>query len=206
MAGHSSQREHPRSVIRIERDPMPDSQKRVQVPIDLILRAAEAYMTPAIRAEIAAEFAPFIGPLQIPALAALRLIDCLCARCFVAYPVEQARQIIGANTLLLYAEAPLLRAITTALRLASIEQILRFLPRQCATAYSFGTYEMRRVKTHHWRFTLDDFPIYPDILQGQLETGSRLLHNDAQYQCTIVTTHHCYFDITWEQGHLPRSG
>jgi uncharacterized protein (TIGR02265 family) len=202
MAPHGSDQAKPRSIIRIERKPIPDHGKRVHVPIDLLLRAAEEYMTPSIHAEIAAEFAPYTGSLQIPALAALQVIDILCVRCFTAYPVEEALRIIGANTLLLYTKSVLLQAMLTTLRLASVEHILRYLPRQFATAYSFGTYEMLEVKAQHWRFTLEDYPIYPDILQGQFETGSHLLRNDAQYRYTVKTTHHCYFDITWGQGNI----
>jgi uncharacterized protein (TIGR02265 family) len=196
----------PRSIARIERPAIPDSRKIVHIPIDVILRAADEYMTPAIRAEIAAEFASYIGPLQIPALAALRLIDILCARCFTAYPIEQARQIIGANTLLLYTETLLMHTMLMALRLASVEHILRYLPRQFATAYSFGTYEMLEIEARHWRFTFEDFPIYPDIILGQFETGSRLLQNDAHYHCTVIDSHQCYFDITWERGRTPAAG
>ncbi len=206
MTRHSSKGMNTRSEIRIERAPVPDEQKLLQVPIDLILRAADEYMTPTIRTEIATDFAPYIGRLQIPALAALQLIDLLCARCLTEYPLAEARRIIGANTILLYTQSVVVQALITALRLASIEHILQYLPRQFATAYNFGTYEMKERSVRHWRFTLKDYLMYPDVLQGQLEAGSRILHNDAQYQYTIVTPHHCYFDITWKRGRLPRTG
>lgn len=61
---------------------------------------------------------------------------------------------------------------------------------------------MQELEPRHWRFTLQDYPGYPSVVQGYCEAGARLLQNDTRYVYTIISSHHCYFDITWEIGRL----
>jgi uncharacterized protein (TIGR02265 family) len=181
---------------------MPDSEKLVRLPLDLALRTAEAYLTPAIRAEARAEFAEYLGRPQTPPLQINRMVDFLAERCLPTYPLDEARRWLGAQALTLYTKTPLVHTIYVALRRASIERILKSFPQQFAKSQNYGTYEMRKLGPRHWRFTLQDYPMYPSVFQGYCEAGARLLQNDTRYVYTIVNSHHCYFDITWEIGRL----
>lgn len=202
MLRRSSHTEPPPGV-RCARPPLPDSAKLMRLPLDLVLRAAEAHLTPAIRAEARAEFAAYLGRPQTPPLEVNRMVDFLAVRCLPTYSLDEARRWLGSQVLSLYVRTPLVQAIYFALQRASIEWILRSLPHHFATSQNYGTYEMVELEPRHWRLTLQDYPIYPSAVQGYCEAGARLLHNDTQYRYTIVSSHHCYFDITWLRGRLP---
>jgi uncharacterized protein (TIGR02265 family) len=154
----------PEAVVRYARPPIPDSEKLVRLPLDLALRTAEAYLTPAIRAEARVEFADYLGRPQTPPLELNRMIDFLAARCLPTYPLDEARRWLGSQGLSLYVKTPLVQAIYFTLRKASIEWILRSFPRQFAMSQNYGTYEMVELEPRHWRFTLQDYPMYPSIL------------------------------------------
>jgi uncharacterized protein (TIGR02265 family) len=190
------------SVVRYERPTVPDAEKLVRLPLDLVLRTVEDYLTPAIRAEVRTEFAAYLGRRQTPPLELNRMLDFLAVRCLPSYSLDEARRWMGTRGLFLYSQTLLIQVTYFGVRQMSIERILRSLPLHFTTAQNFGTYEMRKLAPRHWRFTLQDYPVYPSAVQGYCEEGARLLRNDTKYNYTIVSTHHCYFDITWETGRL----
>jgi uncharacterized protein (TIGR02265 family) len=195
----------PDSAARVVRPPIPDAEKIVRIPIDFCIKAADPYLTPEIRADLVQEFGAYLGKRQFPALESERLTDFLCSRCLADLPVPEARRLLGYNFLFIYAQTPVMRAMTAALSRASIEWVLRWLPRNFGALHNFGSYSMIEIAPKHWRFTLEDYVGYPDVVRGHLEAGSHNLRNDAQYTYTVVGPRHFYLDITWEQGRLPGS-
>jgi uncharacterized protein (TIGR02265 family) len=190
------------ATVRIARPRIPDAEKMIRMPLDLGLRIAQPYLTPALRTEIQQEFAPYWGRREHPLLIANRLIDVICEKCLVDLPVEEGRRLMGRALHASFVQTPVTRVMVTAMRLASIEWILRGIPRNFAAGNNFGSFEMAELAPRHWRFTLDDFPAHPEVLQGFFEAGAQELQNDSQYQCTCISSHCYYFDITWRIGRI----
>ena len=193
------------STVRIARPRIPDEEKIVRLPLDLGVRIAQPYLTPALRAEILQEFGPFLGCREHPLAISNRFIDVFCEKCLVEMPVNEGRRLFGASLTSFYVQSPVIKVMVGAMRLASIEWILRGLPRNFAAGNNFGSFEMTELAPRHWRFTVEDYPGYPDVLQGFFEAGARQLQNDSQYRYTLITSHCYYFDITWTVGRIPGS-
>src|SRR4051812_29585268 len=99
------------SFVRCARPPVPDSEKVVRQPLDVALRTAGPYLTPAIRAEARQEFAAYLGRPQTSPLQVNRMIDFLAVRCLPTYPLDEARRWLGAQALSLYVKTLLVQPI-----------------------------------------------------------------------------------------------
>lgn len=187
-----------RIVTRIERPPMPDEAKLIVFPLSVVLASFEAYLTPAIRAQLEQEFAPALAQQQYPVLVGNRLIDRVCELCLADKPLEEARQILGRAYISHYRKTLIANILTVPDPLLHLEQILEGLPHQYAVASNFGTYWVAEVAPHHWRFDFEDDPGYPDWILGTLQAGNEVVQvSGLQLSYTVLAPRHFSFTITW---------
>lgn len=82
-------------AVRVARPPIPDDQKLIFSGIDFLIEAVADRLTPALQAQITAEFGAYLGKSRYPVLVGNRLIDLLCATCLADRPLAEARQLFG---------------------------------------------------------------------------------------------------------------
>jgi uncharacterized protein (TIGR02265 family) len=188
----------PRIVTRIERPPMPDEKKLIVFPLSVVLASFEAYLTPAIRAQLEQEFAPYLEQQRYPVLVANRLIDRACELCLADKPIGAARQILGRAYVSHYRKTLLGNMLTMPDPLSHLEQILAGLPHQYAAPTNFGTYWIAEVAPHHWRFDFEDDPGYPDWILGTLQAGNEVVQVPGlEISYTVLGPRHFSFTIKW---------
>jgi uncharacterized protein (TIGR02265 family) len=187
-----------RVVTRIARPFIPDDQKRILFPLRVILASFDAYLTPANRAQLEDEFAPYLDHPYYPVLVGNSLTDRVCELCLADHPVAEARQILGRAYVRRYQETLFGKMLAVAGPLLQFEWILKGLPNQYAAATNFGTYWVAEVAPHHWRFDFEDDPGYPDWILGTLQAGSEAIHmTGGQISYTVLAPRYLSFTITW---------
>lgn len=188
---------------RIAKRRISDAEKLVYIPIEVVIQAADEYLNAEIRTELSKRFGSYRGKTKLPVSVTNGLLDFICTHCLGHLPKQQAERLMGHKFMAQYRNSLVNQVVYMALRRASIEQIIKGLPRNFALTNNFGTYTAWEVAPKHWRLDLDDNPGSPYFIQGILESGAKTLNNDTCYRVTVEGSHKFYIDITWEIGRLP---
>lgn len=184
---------------RIARPNIPDDEKLVLFPMDVLLASFDKYLTPEVRSRLEAEFSEHLGKPYYPVLVGNRLIDQVCRLCLGEYPIEQARQLLGHSYLQRYRETVLGQLLLDARPLVSVEWFVQGLPRNYASATNFGTYWVEELEPQHWSFNFEDDPGYPDWILGTLLAGAEILQVPGyRVTYTLPAPQHISFDIRWD--------
>src|SRR5690242_14032737 len=129
----------PNPIIRIERPPMPDSEKRYLTQLDVALETVGDALTPELRAQIQTEFGAYLGKAGHPVLIANQLTELLCRNCFGDQPLLEARRLFGRASVAHYRESILGRVMLAAIPIMGMERIVRMIPRDFAATTNYGT-------------------------------------------------------------------
>jgi uncharacterized protein (TIGR02265 family) len=186
-------------VIRIERPLMPDAEKRLLTPLDVAVGTVGDALTPALRAQIQTEFGLYLGKAGHPALIANQLTELLCRNCFGDQPLPEARRLFGRASVVHYRESILGRVMLAALPIMGMDRIVRLIPRNFAATTNYGTRSVVEIGPRHWRADFEDEILYPEILQGMLESIGDLAHVPSlRVTATTRGPKHFSFDLTWQ--------
>jgi uncharacterized protein (TIGR02265 family) len=189
----------PNPIIRIERPPMPDSEKRYLTQLDVAMETVGDALTPELRAQIQTEFGAYLGKAGHPCLIANRLNDLLCRNCFGDRPLAEARRLFGRASVGHYRESILGRVMLAAIPIMGMERIVRMIPRDFAATTNYGTRSATEIGPRHWRCDFEDEIMYPEIIQGIIEAVGEMAHVPGlQVICTLRGPRHFSFAITWQ--------
>jgi uncharacterized protein (TIGR02265 family) len=187
----------PTPVARIERPPLPDAEKMILLPISVRLKVFDHYLTPALRAQVEAEFGSWRGQPQYPVLVGNRLLDVMCTALPDRSP-EEARRMLGYEYVAQYRYTVLGWLMLVVRPVLDMEWLMRGLPRQYAGATNYGTYWVAPLGERHWRFDFEDDPGYPDWILGTLLAGGAIFKvRGLRVSYQMLGSQHISFDIQW---------
>ncbi len=186
-------------LVRLERPPMPDADKLMLTPLDLLLEILADCITPAMQAQIVEQFGVYLGKGQHPALVNRRLLNFLCQTCLPQYSPTEAQREFGRRSVLHYRKSILGRVMLAALPVMGMERLLRQYPRQTAAVTNYGTRSVYALAPGEWRLDAEDETMSPDQIQGNFEASCGLIHpQDLHITFTVVGPGNYRFHIHWQ--------
>jgi uncharacterized protein (TIGR02265 family) len=185
-------------AARLERPPVPDTEKLMLTPMDIGLRTIEPYLSPASRAAVQERFGAYLGKPTQPVLVSNDFVDFVAQAGFPDLSLPEARRRMGRLSVAHYGQSILGRIMFAPIRLMGMERVLRQTPRQFAAATNYGTRWVAEFGHRHWRFDCEDELMHLETIVGNLDAvaemvGARQCHVTA----TVLAPRHYSFDITW---------
>ncbi len=189
----------PTLITRLERPPVPDADKLMITPLDMLVEVMTASITPAIRRQFEAQFGAHLGKGQHPALINRQALEFLCRHCLPEYSLADAYREFGRRSVLHYRASILGRIMMAAVPLMGIERLLRQYPRQLAAVTNYGTRTVYALAPGEWRLDAEDEGLLPEQLQGNLESACGLVHpQDLRVGLVIHAPGNYSFPIHWQ--------
>ena len=182
---------------------VPDVDKVWLLPLDLHLKAVADLLTPATRAALEAEFAPYWGASRHPLLVGNQLVDRICAGALGHLPLPVAQREFGLRYSRRQRDTILGRVMIAAAPLMSIEQGVRRLPQLFANSCNFGSRAATELGPRHWQLDFADDCVYLEVMAGLLDSGlGDVLHPPGlRVVGRTVAPGHLVYDVRWEVGH-----
>jgi uncharacterized protein (TIGR02265 family) len=188
-------------VSRIDRPPIPDSEKLLLYPAADHLTAARPLLSAAAELEIRTHYRAYLDAPQHPALLAMEIVDRICTLALAHLPLAQARQVYGRAVLRQWRYTIVGRVMTGALPFLGMQRIVAGLPRYAASVTNYGSRWVSMRTPHYWQYEALDEVIYPEMFAGLLEGLSDLVHvRDLQVTYRRQQPYHHVFTLRWARG------
>ena len=185
-------------LARVERAPVPDSDKRTTVPLTNRTDAFRPLMSLSVSKDFEKEFTDALHRSEYSPMEANRAVDFLCSRCLTQMDMHSARRWAGRGFLMRYRESILGRVLLAAMPFLGVERLVQRSPREFSATTNYGTRTVYRVADGHCRYTFEDEVIQWEFIEGILIAGGELsrapglvLHTEPQ------NTHAFTIDIRW---------
>jgi uncharacterized protein (TIGR02265 family) len=187
------------AFTRVEHAPVPDDNKRSLVAFNVLIQSVDNRLTPAMRAEIEKEFAPYLGKHSYPALVGNTCMDRLCALALSDLPLAEARQVFGRYFLTRYRESLVGRVMLAMLPMMGMERILRKSPQDFATATNYGTRWVQELAPRHWEYHWEDEILYPEFIEGLFHSAGEIARvPNLRVSFTQPGPRDLVFDFQWD--------
>lgn len=180
--------------------PLPDSQKILKVPLDVLTAPFRAVLTPAQQVQLQREFYTHGQQGGCPALVYNQVIDHLGALVLPTLAPAAARQRIGYEAARAAPTSSIIgRILVAPLRVMGPSRLCQYIPKAWGSIVSYGTQIAWEAAPQHWYIDMTEEPLYLDYIQGSFEAAGVELAKVAGWRVvgTVQGPQHYLFSVTW---------